>query len=38
MRCTQVYVSVDYTAATTGPFKITNGANVKITSGKLTIK
>jgi len=40
MRCTQVYVSVDYTefVATTGPFKIGEGARVKITSGKLTIK
>ena len=41
MRCTQVYVSVDYTApaaVTTGPFKIEAGAHVKITSGKLTIK
>ena len=41
MRCTQVFVTVDYTAAagpTTGPFKIQAGAKLKITSGKLTIK
>tara|TARA_R100001079_G_C4434764_1_gene145858 strand:- start:63 stop:644 length:582 start_codon:yes stop_codon:yes gene_type:complete len=41
MRCTQVFVTVDYTDApgpTTGPFKIKAGAKVKIKSGKLTIK
>ena len=40
MRCTQVFVTVDYTAfvETTGPFKIKAGAKVKIESGKLTIK
>ena len=43
MDCTQVFATVDYTAfvepaETTGPFKIEAGANVKITSGKLTIK
>ena len=40
MRCTQVFVTVDYTAfvETTGPFKIEAGAKVKIESGKLTIK
>ena len=40
MRCTQVFVTVDYTAfvETTGPFKIKAGGKVKITSGKLTIK
>tara|TARA_Y100000401_G_C8256483_1_gene191004 strand:- start:21 stop:605 length:585 start_codon:yes stop_codon:yes gene_type:complete len=43
MDCTQVFATVDYTAfvepaETTGPFKIKAGANVKITSGKLTIK
>ena len=40
MRCTQVFVTVDYTAApgpTTGPLKIQAGAKVKITSGKLKI-
>ena len=40
MRCTQVFVTVDYTAApgpTTGPFKIQAGAKLKITSGKLKI-
>ena len=41
MRCTQVFATVDYTAAagpTTGPFKIEAGAKVKIESGKLTIE
>ena len=41
MTCTQVFATVNYTAAagpTTGPFKIQAGAKVKITSGKLTIK
>ena len=40
MRCTQIFVTVDYTAfvETTGPFKIEAGAKVKIESGKLTIK
>ena len=43
MDCTQIFATVDYTAfvepaETTGPFKIKAGANVKITSGKLTIK
>ena len=40
MRCTQVFVTVDYTAApgpTTGPFKIQAGAKLKITSGKFKI-
>jgi len=40
LRLTQIFATVDYTAfvETTGPFKIKAGANVKITSGKLTIK
>ena len=41
MRLTQIFATVDYTAApgpTTGPLKIQAGAKVKITSGKLTIK
>ena len=40
MDCTQIFATVDYTefVETTGPFKIEAGANVKITSGKLTIK
>ena len=39
MRCTQVFVTVDYTAfvETTGPLKIQAGAKVKITSGELKI-
>ena len=40
MRCTQVFVTVDYTAAPgppTGPFKIQAGAKLKITSGKFKI-
>ena len=42
MDCTQVFVTVDYTAfvestETTGPFKIKAGAKVKITSGKFKI-
>ena len=40
MRLTQIFATVDYTAApgpTTGPLKIQAGAKVKITSGKLKI-
>ena len=40
MTCTQVFATVNYTAAagpTTGPFKIQSGAKLKITSGKLKI-
>ena len=40
MTCTQVFATVNYTAAagpTTGPFKIQAGAKLKITSGKLKI-
>ena len=40
MTCTQVFATVNYTAApgpTTGPFKIQAGAKLKITSGKFKI-
>ena len=39
MRCTQVFVTVDYTAfvETTGPFKIEAGARIEILSGKFKI-
>ena len=40
MRLTQIFLTVDYTAApgpTTGPFKIQAGAKLKITSGKFKI-
>ena len=39
MKCTQVYVSVDYTEAPIIPVKLNlTSGKVKITSGKLTIK
>mgnify|MGYP003326185376 CR=1 FL=1 len=39
MRCTQVFVTVDYTefVETTGPFKIEAGARIEIKSGKFKI-
>ena len=39
MRCTQVFVTVDYTefVETTGPFKIEAGARIKVVSGKFKI-